>query len=175
MATVDQLTAQREELSEQLTELRTRIDRIEERAIEEFNDHMDAVLDILGYDNLERIWIERVERTVREGRRKVDKRAFELHVVRSTASGSTYEDTVGHLSESEREVTGLVFALAGYLVHEAHETLPFVLLDSLEAIDADRLADLVEYVADYAPYLVVALLEEDAQALDDDYTRITEL
>jgi len=29
------------------------------------------------------------------------------------------------LSESEREVTGLVFALAGYLVHDVHETVPF--------------------------------------------------
>jgi hypothetical protein len=46
-------------------------------------------------------------------------------------------------------------------------------LDSLEAIDAGRIADLVAYFADYAEYLVVALLEEDAQALDTDYHRIT--
>lgn len=51
--------------------------------------------------------------------------------------------------------------------------MPFILLDSLEAIDAERLADLIEYVADYPQFFVVALLPEDAQALDD-YDRITD-
>jgi len=72
-------------------------------------------------------------------------------------------------------VTGLVFALAGYLVHDVHEEVPFMLLDSLEAIDSDRIAALVDYLSEYASYLVVALLPEDAQALDDDYTRITDI
>jgi predicted nucleic acid-binding Zn-ribbon protein len=171
----EQLRDQREELTAELTDLRTRIDRIEATAIEQFNEHMAAVLDILGYENLERIWIERVERTVREGRRSVDKTAFELHIVRSTDTGATFEDTIDHLSESEREVTGIVFALAGYLVHEVYETVPFVLLDSLEAIDSERIAALIEYVADYAEFLVAALLPEDAQALDDAYTRVTEI
>jgi len=86
-----------------------------------------------------------------------------------------YEDTVSHLSESEREVTGLVFALAGYLVHDVYEAVPFMLLDSLEAIDAERIAALVEYFADYVPYLVVALLPEDAQALPAEYDRVTDI
>ncbi|MFD1514192.1 archaea-specific SMC-related protein [Halomarina rubra] len=169
------LKAEREEVTTQLTDLRTRIDRIEQEAVDEFNTHMDSVLEMLGYDNLERIWIDRVEREVREGRRKVSKTFFELHVVRSTRSGASYEDTIDHLSESEREVTGLVFALAGYLVHDVHEVVPFVLLDSLEAIDSERIANLVTYMAEYAEYLIVALLPEDAQALDDDYTRITDI
>jgi hypothetical protein len=42
-------------------------------------------------------------------------------------------------------------------------------LDSLEAIDADRIAALVEHVAAHADYLVVALLPEDAAALDQNY------
>jgi len=170
-----QLRSQREELTAELTDLRTRIDQIEANAVEEFNEHMAAVLDILGYENLERIWIERIERTVREGRRNVEKTRFELHIVRSTDTGATFEDTIDHLSESEREVTGLVFALAGYLVHEVYETVPFMLLDSLEAIDSTRIAALIEYVADYAEFLVAALLPEDAQALDDTYSRVTEI
>jgi hypothetical protein len=88
------------------------------------------------------------------------------------------QQTVYHLSEpaySDCEVTRLVFALAGYLVHEVHETVPVMLLDSLEAIDSDRIAVLIEYVADYSDYLVAALLPEDAAALSDDYQRITEI
>ena len=172
---MDRLRDERQTVTEELTDLRTRIDQIEAEAVEEFNEHMDSVLDILDYANLERVWIERVERRIREGRRKVDRTVFELHVVRATASGATYEDTVDHLSESEREVTGLVFALAGYLVHDLHETVPFVLLDSLEAIDSERIAALVDYIREYARFLVVALLPEDAQALDDEYARVSEI
>jgi hypothetical protein len=68
-----------------------------------------------------------------------------------------------------------VFALAGYLAHEVYEEVPFMLLDSLEAIDSERIATLVEYLSEYADYLVVALLPEDASALDDAYTRITDI
>jgi len=49
------------------------------------------------------------------------------------------------------------------------------LLDSLEAIDADRIAELVEYFADHAEYLIVALLSEDAAALPDSHGRITDI
>ncbi|MGB9951040.1 archaea-specific SMC-related protein (plasmid) [Haloarcula marismortui] len=169
----DNLREEREELGDQLTDERTKIDQIEAEAVEEFNEHMDAMLGILDYKNLDRIWIERVEQTVREGRRKVEKTVFDLHIVRTTENGAAYEDTIDHLSESEREVTGLIFALAGYLVHDLYETVPFMLVDSLEAIDSDRIAQLVDYFEDYATYLVVALLPEDAQALDDDVTRVT--
>jgi len=167
------LRVEREELRDQLTDERTKIDQIEAEAIEEFNDHMEAMLEILDYKNLDRIWIERVEQTVREGRQKVEKTVFDLHIVRTTENGAAYEDTIEHLSESEREVTGLIFALAGYLVHDLHETVPFMLVDSLEAIDSDRIAQLVDYFEDYAEYLVVALLPEDAQAIDNDATRVT--
>lgn len=136
---------------------------------------MQTILRILDYENIERIWIERAERTVREGRRKVQQGVFDLHVIRSTDEGATYDDTVEHLSESEREVTGLVFALAGYLVHDLYETLPFIVVDSLEALDSDRIAALVEYFEEYAAYLVVALLPEDAAALDDQHSCITEI
>ncbi len=175
LADRESLEARREDISEELTELRTRIDRIEADAVEAFNDHMQNVLDVLGYDNLDRIWIQRTEREVREGRRKVQKSSFDLKIVRSSDSGSAYEDDINHLSESEREVTGLVFALAGYLVHEVYETVPFMLLDSLEAIDSDRIASLIEYFREHAPYLVVALLYEDAAALEVDHEKVTEI
>jgi len=169
-----ELESEREELTERLTDLRTRVERLEKETVETFNDHMETVLEILEYDNLARIWIERRDETVREGRRKVAKTQFELHVVRSAADGSMYEDTIDHLSESEREVTGLIFALAGYLVHDVYESVPFILLDSLEAIDSDRILQVVEYFQTHAEYLIAALLPEDADALSDEYTYITD-
>jgi len=165
----------RDELTERLTRLRTKIERLETDAVDAFNEHMETVLDILEYDNLDRIWIERRQEDVRDGRRTVTKTRFDLHIVRSGADGVAYEDTVEHLSESEREVTGLVFGLAGYLVHEVHEVVPFIVLDSLEAIDSDRIARVVEYFETHADYLVAALLPEDAAALPERYTYITEI
>jgi len=169
------LEVERADCEDEISGLRTRAERIEADVVEAFNDHMASVLDILGYDNLERVWIERVERGHTTGGRGTDATAFGLHVVRRTEEGTVYEDTLDHLSESEREVVGLTFALAGYLVHGLHETVPFMLLDSLDAIDSDRIAALVDYFAEHANYLVVALLKEDAAALDDDYPRIRDI
>lgn len=66
-------------------------------------------------------------------------------------------------------------AQAGYLVHDVYETVPFILIDSIEAIDADRIAGLIDYLEEYADYLVVALIEEDATSLDESYPRIFEI
>jgi len=170
-----ELEAQHEELDDEIETLRRRIERIEQQAVEEFNSHMDMVLDLLGYENLARVWLERSETQVKKGRRKVTRSVFDLHVVRRTDSGTTYEDTVDHLSDSEREVTGLIFALAGYLAHEVYETVPFMLLDSLEAIDSERIATLVDYLRDHTEYLVVALLPEDAEPLNSEFRRITNI
>jgi chromosome segregation ATPase len=166
LETREGLEDRRDAVSDELTELRTRIDRIETDAVEGFNSHMEALLDRLGYDNIERIWIEPAERSVREGGQRVTERTFDLHVVRRSGTGTTYEDTVEHLSESERELVGLVVALAGYLVHDVRERVPFMLLDSLEMIDGERLVDLVDYLEEYVPYLVVVLLPDHAAAFD---------
>ena len=166
-----ELRERREALSEGIESLRTRIERIERGAVESFNEHARELLDVLEYDNLERIWLERREPPSGTSD-PTDRGEFDLHVVRRTDDDVVYEDSVEHLSESEREVTGLVFALAGYLTHEVHERVPFVLLDSLEAIDSERIARLVDYFAEYAPSVVVALLPEDAAALPEAYERI---
>lgn len=170
------LKARRSSVQTKIESLRTQIAEIERTAVAEFNDHMDQMLEILDYTNLERIWIERQEADTDGGRSsELSTGTFELHVMRTTSDDTTYEDTAAHLSESEREVTGLVFAFAGYLVHEVHDRLPFMLLDSLEAIDSDRLSDLISYLRPYNDYLIVALLPEDAGALPDSYQRITDI
>ncbi len=169
LAASDDLEREREEISEQLQELRTRVDRIEAAAVEAFNTHMDAIIDQLEYDNLDRIWIEPTQQEVTDGRERVSEEALEVHVVRETAEGMAYEDSLDHLSESERELVGLVVALAGYLVHDVHETVPFMLLDSLEMVDGDRLVDLVAYLEEFVPYLVVVLLPDHADAFETNH------
>ncbi|WP_135364026.1 archaea-specific SMC-related protein [Halosimplex halophilum] len=165
----DRLQARREELQSELVECRTRLDRTAAEAVETFNEHADALVDALDYGNVARVRLTRTTGTDRSG---ADVGTFDLRVVRDGETG-VFEDSPTNLSESEREVVGLVLALAGYLVHDVHRECPFLLLDSLEAIDAERIADLVDYFADYAEYLVVALLSEDAAAVETAHDRVT--
>jgi len=53
-------------------------------------------------------------------------------------------DTVEHLSESECEVTILVYVFAGNLVNDVGDVLSVMLVDSLEAVDAKRIATLIK-------------------------------
>jgi hypothetical protein len=157
----EDLQAERGAVVERIETLRTSVERIETAAVESFNDHMAELLDRLDYENVERVWLERADER------------FRLHVVRTTAEGAAYEDTVDHLSESEREVIGLVFALAGYVVHDVHEDVPVMLVDSVEAIDGPRVAALLDYVGERVPYVVAALLPEHAAALPAGVDRVT--
>jgi predicted nucleic acid-binding Zn-ribbon protein len=44
-----------EDATEEMEELRTKIDRIEHDTVDEFNEHMDTMLEQLDYANLDRI------------------------------------------------------------------------------------------------------------------------
>jgi len=83
-----ELKTQRNEINDDIEELRTRIERIEKQAIDKFNDHMETVLELFEYENIARIRLERRETEVREGRSKVTTSVFDLHIVRQTESGA---------------------------------------------------------------------------------------
>ena len=166
------LKTQRQSLTDEIEDLRTRIENLEEKVVIEFNEHISEVISLLAYKNIERVWIER-KKDPQAGSEIKSISTFRVHVVRETADGTVYEDSVRTLSESEREVLGLIIALAGYLAHEVYDSIPFILLDSLEAIDSDRIAKLVDYIAEFSPFLIVSLLAEDARALDDEYRHVS--
>ena len=156
----DAVQDQLRETKNELDEARGRIDAIEREIVDQFNSRMDDLLDRLQYKNVSRVWIERIVKS------RSEKTEFELHIVREAENGNAYEDTVDTLSESEREVIGIVTALVGYLVHDVDSKVPFLLFDSVEAIDADRLESLLDYIGEYASYVLLALLPEDAEAID---------
>lgn len=181
VAAEDRLTELQADIEEKRAErqdLRTRIDSLEASAVEAFNTNMDDILDILEYDNISRVWLERRQVSVQDGRRTVEQTVFDLNVVRARDDGSVFTDRIEHLSESEREVVGLVFGLAGYVTHDVYEDVPFVLLDSLEAIDSARIADVIDYFSDFADYTVAALLPEDtepAKSLESTETVVSDI
>ncbi len=159
-------------LKEEITGLRSRVEDIERELVEEFNETIETVLDILSYENIERIWIERKQETVKVGRRKEEQTVFELNIVREGSDG-VYPDELRHLSESERSVTGLVVALTGYIVHDVDTKCPIMVLDSVEMIDSERIAKMIEHFRDETPYLVAALLPEDSAAVEESLPEAT--
>ena len=161
VANRDELEARRDKLTSRLEALRNRIYDIERETVDTINTVMDEVITELAFENISRVW---VERHVQTDNQKARADGFDLHIVRTTDEGAAYEDTVGTLSTSEREVIGIVLGVAGYIVHDVHETVPFLLLDAIESIDAERTASLLSYLSEYADYLLATAHPEDRGA-----------
>ncbi|AZH26719.1 archaea-specific SMC-related protein [Haloplanus aerogenes] len=151
------LREERAEVTSELAERRDRVERIERETVETVNECMARVLDRLGYRAVERVWIER--------REEADGTVFDLQVVRTADDGTVYRAAVDTLSKSEREVVGLVIALAGYLVYDVAETVPVVVVDAIEMLDAERIHGLLDFFDEHARYVVAAVLPEEAERL----------
>ncbi|SIS13298.1 archaea-specific SMC-related protein [Natronorubrum thiooxidans] len=169
LAKRDELEAERDSVATNLQEQRDRIETLERDLVTTFNESMQQVLDRLAYENIERVWIERL--TGSDG--SPTETDFELHVVRSSESGTAYEDTIESLSKSEREVIGLVVAFAGYLVHDVESELPVIVIDAIEMLDADRIRGLLDYFNRHAAHVVAAVLPEEAAELDETYPTVS--
>lgn len=164
IANRDELEARRATLTRRLTELRDRIYDIERETVDTINRVMDEVISELAFENISRVW---VERHVETDNHKARADGFDLHIVRTTDDGAAYEDTVGTLSTSEREIIGIVLGVAGYIVHDVNESVPFLLLDAIESIDANRTAILLSYLSDHADYLLATAHPKDRDAFSE--------
>lgn len=147
-----------DELSEEIATLTDRIESLEHHLREEFNEAMDDLVAELEFQRVERIWLDG---------------DFNLVIARDI-EGSVREDTPGSLSESEREVVGLVLALAGYTAYDLDEVTPVLQLDTLGALDAHRVSRLVEYFSDTPEFLVAAVLPENAAQIEHDAVKPVE-
>ena len=172
-ATLDEEDALREEdseLEEAIEERRGRISTLEKRVQEEASTQMSALVEHLDYDRIEGI---RLDRKPSDSPTSVSK--FELVVARRREDGVVIEERdLRTLSESERSLIGLVVALAGYIVHEVADEVPFLLVDSIEQFDSGRINRLLQYVREEVnvAYIVAALLPEDAKGITVGHTEI---
>lgn len=135
-----------ERLSDEITALTDRIENLEDELRTVFNETMDELLDTLEFERIERVWLDG---------------EFELVIAREV-DGRVRSDTIDHLAESEREMIGLVLALAGFVTYDVDDVTPVLVLDSLGAFDAERTRRLVDYFADETDYLVATVHPEYA-------------
>jgi chromosome segregation ATPase len=133
-------------LSEEVAALTDRVENRERELRTVFNETMDELLEALAFEGTERVWLDG---------------EFDLVVARAV-DGRTRADSVEHLAESEREMVGLVLALAGYVTYDVDDVSPVLVLDSLGAFDAERTRRLVDYFADETDYLVATVHPEAA-------------
>jgi hypothetical protein len=120
---------------------------------------MDELIDILDFDRIERIWLDG---------------SFDLVIAREV-DGAVREDSLEHLAESEREMIGLVLALAGYLTYDLPEKVPVLLIDTLGAFDTTRTERLIQFFSERTEYLVVAVRTELGDRIPGSTVRTDEL
>lgn len=152
-------------IKEEIKSLRNRVKEKESAVVEEFNTAMETLIDNLGYENIERVWIEKQEKEQKQGRKTVSKPIFNLNIGREV-DGAVQTDTIDNLSESESVIISLMFAIAGYITHDINDKVPFILMDSVEMIDANRLDSLLEYIEEHTDYLIVTALPEDTSVIE---------
>ncbi|MFB1062612.1 archaea-specific SMC-related protein [Natrinema sp. H-ect4] len=132
------------QLSEEITTLTDQIENLESELRAVFNETMDELLDALEFERIERVWLDG---------------EFELVIAREV-DGRTQSDSIEHLAESEREMIGLVLALAGFVTYDVDDVTPVLALDSLGAFDAERTRRLVDYFANKTDFLVATVHPE---------------
>lgn len=161
----DQLKTERQNVIDELEKVNGKIETIEREIVDQFDDQVQTVLDMLEYNNIARVRFDRKQKETK-GRNNDTETTFDMVITREDEAA--YEESIENLSESERNVIGLVVALTGYLVHDVHRTCPVMILDSVEMIDSPRLAEIIDYFSQYQEYLIAALLPEDAEAIELD-------
>jgi len=128
-----------ESVTEEITELRNRKDEVKRRTREAFSSALDDLL-------------ERFETGFETARLTS---TFDLVVARDGR-----EAQLDALSEGERELLGIVVALAGHEAFEVSDRVPVMLLDGLGGLASDNLRLLVDYLEERAPYLVLTAYPE---------------
>jgi len=136
----EMLEEEYDSLTDEITDLRTRKEDVKQRTREAFSSALADLLEQFdtGFETA------RLTST------------FDLVVAREGR-----EAQLDALSEGERELLGIVAALAGYEAFEVSQRVPVMLLDGLGGLASDNLQILVEYLAARTEYLVLTTYPEN--------------
>lgn len=136
---VDMLETRREEISEEITELRNRKDRIKQEARTAFDDAMQELLSSFdtGFETA--------------------RLTSNLEIVVACEGP---EASLTALSEGELELIGFVAVLAGRKSFDVAESVPLLLVDGVGGLADDNLHTLIDYLSEGTEYLVFTAYPE---------------
>jgi DNA repair exonuclease SbcCD ATPase subunit len=144
----DELREKKERLSDEITALRNRKTEKQWEIKDQFDSAIEAAVDQFapGFDGAHLNVKTSQENEIEE---------FELIIARDGR-----ETDITNLSEGERELVGIVVAVAGYRAFDVAERVPVILLDGISQLSADNLRRLTEYLADASEILVTTAYPE---------------
>jgi hypothetical protein len=160
IAEEEALRKEKADLTEEISTRRNRVVTLEERVCDVASEQMERLVNQLNYDCIEGI---RIDRKPTDAPMELSR--FKLVVVRREDGVVMEERDPPDTLRVRTILVGLVVALAGYITHDVAETVPFLLPDSIEQFDAERIDRLLDYVQDVVDvsYVVAALHPEDAR------------
>jgi len=137
-----------EALDDEITRLRNRKTEKQRELKDEFDAAMAAAIDRFapGFDGA-RLDIKTTPDNEIE--------SFELVIARDGR-----ETAIRNLSEGERELVGIVVAVAGYRTFNVADRVPLILLDGISQLSAANLRSLTEYLRDAAEVIVTTAYPE---------------
>lgn len=135
----ESLAEERERLTQEIEDLRTRRDRIQRELRQRFDESIAEIVDLFstGFDSA-RLTPQ-----------------FDLVVARDGR-----EADIGSLSEGEREILGIVTALAGFETFDVADHVPVMLLDGIGGFAEANLKTLIEYLDQRTEYCVFTAYPE---------------
>ena len=144
----DALRAEVDTIDEEIEALKQRKERKQRELKTQFDEAMETALDHFapGFDGA------RLDIKVNT---ESEIEAFDLIIARDGR-----ETTIDTLSEAERELVGIVVAIAGYRTFEVSDRVPMILLDGVSQLAADNLRLLCEYLSDDTEILVTTAYPE---------------
>lgn len=142
------LRAEKERLSDEITALRNRKTETQWELKEQFDTAMaEAMAQFApGFDGA-RLNVKTTPDNEIE--------SFELIIARDGR-----ETDIQNLSEGERELVGVVVAVAGYRTFDVGDRVPAILLDGISQLSADNLQRLIDYLSDSSRILVTTAYPE---------------
>lgn len=147
-ALVEDLEAESEELDQRIEEVRTRKREKQRQLKSEFSNALEDVIDTFapGFDGGHLVLKTDSNDNVTE---------LELNIARDGNS-----TTVDNLSEGERELIGIVTAIAGYRTFNVADRVPLILIDGVGQLTSGNLRNLVNYLSDSSEFLVTTAYPE---------------
>lgn len=142
---IETLETQRETISEEIADLRDRKERRRAQLREAFDAAIDEVVDLFDTSF----------ETARLGP------SFDLIVARNGRDVG-----LDALSEGERELLGIVTALAGFETYDVDERTPAILLDEVGALADENLSRLVDFLEERTRFLLVTTHPENSDFED---------
>jgi len=143
----DESEKQLEAKKEELEELKQRREKKYDELVDQFDEAMADIISTFapGFDGA----------FLNKKKNPDDSVEFEINLARN---GRTTD--IQNLSEGERELVGIVTALAGYRTFNVDERVPCILLDSIGQLAAEHIRHMIEYLEDTAEVLVTTAYPE---------------